>query len=192
MTAGSAGFVILECDIRPPRQLSNDTSTNIYSSPDKLAPTVNRPSRSWNNGTLCTEMRCCGACDVRCGACHALRTPNIRIRISTPLSTLPLMSSHQPSMSSHQYVSTCSIAEVRLTYGGVQHRFSLRNCYPRFVAARAFSPRTIIATVNATICHIFSKAQRMWHESPVRRKKRRSLSLHHDDPPIVSGSSHGE
>src|SRR6267154_6466208 len=96
------------------------------------------------------------------------------------------------SMSSHQYVSTRSITRVRLTYRDTQHRLSLSNCYPSFVAVRAFSPRTIIATVNATICHIFSKAQRMWDESPVRRKKRRSLSPHHDDPPIVSGSSHGK
>jgi F-box-like len=95
-------------------------------------------------------------------------------------------------MSTHQYVSICSIAEVTLTYGATQHRFSLRNCYPSFVAARVFSPRTIIATVNATICHLFSKAQRMWDGSPVCRKKRRSQSLHHDNPSVVPGSSHGE
>jgi hypothetical protein len=122
-------------------------------------------------------------------ACHALWTPNIRICI---IDSTHSQHASFPSMSSHEYVSTHSITSVRLTYGGTQHRFSLSNCYPSFVAVRAFYPRTIIATVNATICHIFSKAQRMWDGCPVRRRKRRSLSLHHDDPPIVSGTSHGK
>src|SRR5258707_531611 len=87
--------------------------------------------------------------------------------------------------------STRSIEKIRLTHEGIQHRFSLSNCYPSFVR-RAFSPRAIIATVNATIGHIISKAQRMWDASPVRRRKRRNLSLHHDNPAVVSGPSLGE
>ncbi|KAH9983247.1 hypothetical protein BJV74DRAFT_627584 [Russula compacta] len=51
-------------------------------------------------------------------------------------------------------------------------QFPLGRCISRVIASRLFSPRAIITTVNATICRIFFKAQRMWDELSVGRKTR--------------------
>lgn len=74
-----------------------------------------------------------------------------------------------------------------------QHCFSLNNCARGILAGRHFSPRAMINTVNATICRIFDKAQRMWDEfSAGRRRTSQRHALHHDDPAEASGAARGK